>query len=260
VSDGCDDAFDIVIIAGQSNAVGYGLGPYSVDRRSDDKLFQVGRIGTDNLRIISARKSLQFWGMTSTDWTRGGIGLSFIREFAKAQVPGRKVLVIPAAKSGTSILQWQPGGKLYSDMIQRIQRALQTDSRSRIAAVLWHQSETDISHPMAPESYFRQLKMVFVQLRNDFPGSFPILVGEPVPSWKAGSTQKTAIVDQIKKLSQDLPEVSFVSAAGLLSNQDAGYTADPIHFSGAAAIEYGLRYYFAYSQKLHIAESSLPGS
>src|SRR5262249_39798574 len=154
----------------------------------------IGRIGTSNFQIVPANRALHFWDVASESWKPVGIGHSFIREYAKTLSPGRKVLVVPAARGGSSILEWEARGALYYDMNQRIQRALQTNPESRVVAILWHQSESDILSTVDPNVYAEKLKTVFSQLRSDVPGSFPILVGEPVPSWLAGNLSKKAIV------------------------------------------------------------------
>jgi len=100
--------YDVFVIAGQSNAVGVGAGPYVDVLKSkslDAKIFQLGRYGTDNKKIIPGQDVLQHFSYTPRTTTIG-FGMAFARRYARWMDKNRKVLLIPAAMGGTSVLQW----------------------------------------------------------------------------------------------------------------------------------------------------------
>jgi hypothetical protein len=42
------EGYDVILVMGQSNAAGTGLGNYTVDKSVDSRIFQMGRYKTDN--------------------------------------------------------------------------------------------------------------------------------------------------------------------------------------------------------------------
>jgi hypothetical protein len=257
-------AYDIIIVAGQSNAVGSGMGAFSDDRSRDALILQLGRFA-DEKKIVQATDGLQHWDFPFNQ-TYAGLGMSFAREYAKNLSTNRRVLLIPVAKGGSSILQWSRDQTYYSDMINRVKYALSLNSQNRIVAFLWHQGETDILGVAARNSslstaaaYGTRLQTLIQSVRSDLAasGSFPVLTGGYVPGWNVEgsvnvSSTKSDFQNTIRSVLSTNPPAYFVSSAQLISNYESGASseiAQNIHFSGASQILFGKRFFQVFQRK-----------
>ncbi len=163
-----EPGYDIIIIAGQSNAVGYGCGPFTdVTKKHDGRIFQLMPDET----VVRAEEPLQH-AYSRVGPGGKGFGMTFARLYAeRLSLAGlsstRKVLLVPVALGATSIIQWDnvnegidfdpPFGKsglpirfdtteLHDTLIRQTRAALASGggkSHNRIVALLWHQGETD---------------------------------------------------------------------------------------------------------------------
>ncbi|HMN69406.1 MAG TPA: sialate O-acetylesterase, partial [Bdellovibrionales bacterium] len=268
--------YDVIVIAGQSNAAGQGAGP-AVDEpgleAQDSKIVQVGRFGNSNGKLVPGKDPLHHW-LLDENWPYKGPGMSFARRYARTMLAsGRQVLIVPAAYGGSSIFHWaqapEPGNPdtiLYPDMKARIPLAL-AQKDARLVAVLWHQGESDIaahSVPPAPTGYYQlvpsmnafinRTRGLITALRRDFPSStcVPFIMGEPVPAWTEPTlpnlpATKAQFKNALIGLAQSLPCTGYVESTGLTSNRQATGIADDIHFSAQAQVHMGTRYFAAYS-------------
>lgn len=156
--------YDIIVIGGQSNAVGAGRGHYSdayESKEIDRHIFQVGR-QIDNCvsharRIVPATMTLEHW-LNCPKYKSVGFGLPFARRWAAHKLaPGRQILIIPGAYGGSSSRQWLDG--LWPSLRDQIrwamkQRPPHTTGRvhNQLVAFLWSQGETDAGNCLdAPE-------------------------------------------------------------------------------------------------------------
>lgn len=278
--------FDIVLIAGQSNAVGIGLGPV-VPLTDDEALLaaridQLGRFGVggaDDGEVIAAVEPLAHWAndpiANPAAAERRGFGYAFAMKLAATTAPNRRVLLVPTARGGTSILQWNrvesefagDTSLLWDDMRLRTERALATgDGENRLVAILWHQAESDINAALnpasaigavmdGPERYAAELERLLGVFRNSFSdqGCVPLMLGEVAPSWVPAGTDAVATVamrdqfmDVIHQVSADTPCSAVIESDGLTSNAEDLGTTDTIHFSAASQRTFGERYYEAY--------------
>jgi Carbohydrate esterase, sialic acid-specific acetylesterase len=193
------DGYDIFVIAGHSNAINSGFGPANDEAATaanQARVFQLGRFGADNLKIIPAGITLQHWNQRPDrkDKSGGakGFALPFAYRYAETLKPGRNVLLIPVAKGSTSITDWDnvadnfaqsctvakgcttktDSTVLYDDMVRRIRAALDMNPKNRLVAVLLAQGEPDIlamrnpRHPsrlanIPPGTYEQQFPEVF---------------------------------------------------------------------------------------------------
>lgn len=276
------EAYDVIVVAGQSNAVGRGLGPYeesAADLNGMSRVYQLGRIAGDNMKIIPATEPLQHWGQRrGTSIDRKGFAYHFALRYASKLPPGRKVLIIPAAQGSTSILQWddivQPDARnpfkhgpmqdstvLYDDMLMRIKYVLAKNPGSKVVAVLWSQGETDVLEIANPRNdiheymsnsliYQRKLEELLSRLRTALSSQecFPFLVAEFARSWAPlngraeGLQAKNEVTAAIKQAvaSDPCKTSALVSSAGIGVNTDR--PNDP-HYSAAGAMLLGDRFY-----------------
>ncbi len=161
----CDENFtggyDIVVIAGQSNAVGAGRGSvfensYYTQPSVLSNICQVGRnLNADRSINIIDGGTRELQHVSYQDDGNHGFGQSFARRYSRHLLQsGRKLLIVPVAKGATSILAWDHlvqnlSGRndsryLYANMITRIHKALRQNPENKLVAVLWQQGEADI--------------------------------------------------------------------------------------------------------------------
>lgn len=270
--------YDIIIVAGQSNAVGSGLGPFVdpvavANPAIDGQIMQLGRIGNNNLQIIPATfneggvayDGLEHWTVTPSSHRRMGLAIPFARRYVAAGMLGanRKVLIIPAAYGGTSILEWlgelPATPALFDDLTGRVKPVLARPSEvNRVVAFLWHQGETDAYNAyfqlygMDADEYRCKLSSLVRRIRVEFPSDpkFPIIAGGFATGWKTnvGIGGGIKFGAEFENVVHDVfyDRAAVVSTDGLNSNAPAfecpGYLSYA-HFSSADLVTLGDRYW-----------------
>jgi hypothetical protein len=217
----------VFLLIGQSNMAGRGrIEP--VDLVPDPRVFVLNRGG----RWAPAVAPLHF---DKPDIAGVGPGGTFGRAVAAAH-PDWIVGLVPAAMGGSSLDEWRPGGKLYTDAVARTRTALR--GGARLTAILWHQGESDEALPLA-QTYVPRFAAMIAQLRADLnAGNVPLIAGEI-----GRFTSAAAHVNpQLARLPAAVPRCRLVSSAGLT---DRG---DHLHFDSASARELGRRYAQAFER------------
>jgi hypothetical protein len=176
-------SYDVFVIMGQSNAVGIGgnsfyrTGSYQAgdeyidsDRQAtpgikqwrrynnDDTLFNSSNPNDyiidavdllDHNMVFTAGDTSVFASRPSNNPSNGfrGRHVGFAYTFAKQYKnrTGRNVLIVPAARNGTSSTQWSKGAPeaLYENALNRTVAAVNSYPGNRLCGVLWHQGESD---------------------------------------------------------------------------------------------------------------------
>ena len=243
-----DSAVDVAethcfLCLGQSNSEGYGPtvdGNY--DYSSPDILQYPGN-GTYEKKLIVASEPL----MHRTGANTGCIGfhLGFARLYTA--VTGFKVILIPCAWGGTGFSSgthtWtagNPGGDLYEYAIANTLKLLDLNSKYVLKGVLWHQGETDAGF----SAYAASLDAMISGMRARLGLlSLPFIVGELVPSWILGNTDRQAINDILKQTPNRVLNTYCVSSEGLTPINSGGSESDKIHFSAASQRALSERYF-----------------
>lgn len=232
--------YDIIVIAGQSNAAGAG-GPYSP--QLDPTTPTIDQYGAKNRTIRAASEPLDM----VNNPTGMGPGLQFARWYASQLAPGRKVLVVPAAKGGTRLSastgdSWRatrPTPSLYAAAIEQTQEAVLAagPGTHRVVAVIWLQGEADSSYSIAASTYQTDLDNLIDAFRSDLSDPrLPFLIGPMVHEWVAnggpGSPAGTAA--DINAVHADTPNrkphTGYVPATPDMPHNPA----DVIHWPGPA--------------------------
>lgn len=292
--------YDLIIVAGQSNGVGYGgvspthpvPDPFTGDA-IETKLFQLSRAGDpspnctgttypDRKIIAATADPLLHWSYNCRGTGNAGLGIPLSRRYGKYSLApnGRRVMLIPAARSGSSITLWDLDDTLYKDMKERVLYALSLNSGNKLVAFHWQQAERDIQaavdtadslHPQMPNAatYKIKLQALVKNLRKDFAaqGGFPILIGQPSPKPRLppdvppGEPEvKAEFVTAMKQVVAANPCMAFVSSEApppetnpppndrteLPTNSDATGSTDIVHFSAEGQWRLGSRAYTAY--------------
>lgn len=216
-----------ILIIGQSNMGGRGFKD------------EVEPIVNDKLYVLRNGRWRAMYVPVNPDRVTSGINLveSFADLYAKEH--NVDVGIIPCADGGTSLDQWQVGGLLFDHACYMAELASRT---STVAAVLWHQGESDCSEDRYPY-YEEKLTVILEAFRKKLNlYDVPFLLGglgdylefcERSEKFKNYPFVNAAL----EKVAEKDKMTGFVSAKGL------GANPDNLHFSAEALREFGIRYY-----------------
>ena len=216
-----------ILILGQSNMGGRGF-PEEVEPIVNDRLY-----------VLRNGRWRAMYVPVNPDRVSSGICLaeSFADLYAREHEVD--VGIIPCADGGSSLDQWQVGGLLFDHACYMAELASRT---STIAAVLWHQGESDCAPEKYP-LYGEKLTVILNAFRKmldlyDVPfllgGLGDYLGSRPAPSKLHNYPHVNAA---LARVAERQAMTGFVSAEGL------GANPDDLHFSAAALREFGVRYY-----------------
>lgn len=216
-----------ILIIGQSNMGGRGFRE------------EVPPINNERLFVLRNGRWRAMYVPVNPDRVTSGINL--VESFADAYAKEHDVDVgiIPCADGGTCLDQWQVGGLLFDHACYMAELASRT---STIAAVLWHQGESDCS-PDRYSVYEKKLTVILEAFRKKL-GLYdvPFLLGglgDYLEFFGIEDISKNYgyVNEALKSVAEHNDRTAFVSAQGL------GANPDNLHFSAAALREFGLRYY-----------------
>ena len=267
-----NDKYDIIVLAGQSNAFGFGLGKVEDEYKpsTDILLLQdehnVDYIKTDDgLEILDVKNPTDYFIKIAEEQqnSQGKIGcfaLYFAKKYKSEYLKNnRKIIIIKAAVGGTGFIkgQWTVNGCLYNRMIDMIDQLLSLNNENRIAAFLWHQGECDVfendgKDPQIIESdYYKNFGDFIKQICAKY-GKIPFIAGEFTEEWSKKNLQGcNAVISATKKVLQEYGGGRFVCSNGLKSNNQVLFNGDDIHFSRASLYELGERYYAQFSNLIN---------
>ncbi len=191
----------VVPILGQSNAFGMGKGidPGGLDQ-THPRVHQYAMSGPDKNTVILASDPL----MHEIPGYGVGFGMTFARHLAEAT--GRYVLLVPGARGDTSFAPkdgytWDPADtttrvNLYRNGVAAIDAVLARYQGSEVAAVLWHQGESDV--PLTSGAVYQgKLDSVIDDLRSRYGEGLPFVLGQMVPEEMELSRKDYSVIDAI---------------------------------------------------------------
>lgn len=167
-------------------------------------------------------------------------GINLSESFADLYVKEKEVQlgIIPCADGGTCLDQWAVGSLLFDHACYMAKLAQRT---STIAAVLWHQGESDCDESRYP--FYEEKLLRIINAFRDRLGlhDVPFLVGglgDFLKKYENPIFQNYVYVNEaLRRVAEKRERVGFVSAEGLMGNRDN------MHFSAKALREFGVRYY-----------------
>ena len=265
-------AFDIIVLAGQSNAEGYSV---SLDNKplviSDAyeiidknkfgmKLKEDGSYGGLDfvypvetvIRELQERRSVD--GTYCSD-----LSLSFVEQYKKSRFysPDRKILVIKTGYGGSGFAfdQHGVGNPLYIRILDMINVGLSLNKNNRIVAFLWHQGEHDafenaqFSYDERYEYYYSNLLKQFLAIREEYKQfDFPFITGGLCRDWKKRyMVQSEAVEKATIDVCNKIGNAMFVPASDLPSNEETIHNGDLDHFSKQSILILGERYFEAFA-------------
>ena len=256
--------YDLVILAGQSNAVGFDARPTELPKdSSDQKVLLWWKTGdpppdthdsSSNAWLPLAPQPLgkpapkksaprQYGNFAQPE---GGFGpeIGFARHLVKID-PDRKLAILKVAFSGTSIPQdWDPTNRdqkdsCYAALLAEFQRATQAaktkDIVLRPAAFLWVQGESDANAKNAPQ-YAKNLTALLTSLRTDLKApKLPAIIAVNTRFGAGKNTFMPAIVDAQKQVSQNDPLTTYLDTS-------SAPTANPAHFNTKGTLQVGQQF------------------
>lgn len=205
--------YDVVLVVGQSNTY-YGDGlDVLVPYIESESIKQLGRHGDLNYKIVPATEPLE---NDSKPSNKGGYVLTFANLYTKSVLDkNHKLLLIPCAKAGSGFMNndWNQGGKLYKDAVERTNYILSHFRGSKLSAILWHQGESDVDN----QNYETDLDSFIVNIRKDLNAEqTPFLLGGMVPYWVKQTPKRIAIQKIIKNTPNRISNTKYSDPEFLL--------------------------------------------
>lgn len=251
-----DVAYDIIVVAGQSNAEGNGrslkttLFPYY---RTDSDIKILKRIPHIVWKKVLPDKKVQIINYTNfytfknaAPFKPGNYGFSLF--FAKLYKEkylqnGRKILLLNTAIGGTSFCcnHWGKDEPLSQNTIFLTQEVSKANPNNSLKCVLWHQGESDSDIDLPENYYYDKLKEFVTDFRTTIDNDLIFIFGDMQQDWKKTKPNSCITSDATRKIVSELNNTAFVESDGL-----AGNVNDIIHFSKASQEELGNRYFTAF--------------
>ena len=246
------DGYDIILAMGQSNMAGSGE-PYSATLDPTTPL--IDQYGAKVRTIRAASEPLDYVNAT----TGMGPALQFARWYTAQLAPGRKVLIVPAAKGGTRLCSssgesWRstrPTPSLWQAAMDQTAEAIAAAGagRHRVVAALWAQGEADSAVSTPAATYQTDLDNLIDNTRATLGlPDLPFVIGPMVHEWVAnGSTGAPAgTAAAIRDVQADTPNRK-AHTAYVPATADMPYDpADVIHWPGPAMRIIGERLFTAW--------------
>ena len=264
------EPLDIIILAGQSNMEGNGLGecqhPWSLD---SDILMMQCDIATEVKKNEAGREfifvtpSEEYFIEPAEERINGDglpcgiLALSFARLYKKNNLKnGRKLLLVQTAVGGTGFTgsHWGVEDILYKRLFEMTDAALAMNKENRVASVLWHQGEHDayencgLGNEYIKDFYSKRLSLLVSGIREKYGEKLPFIAAGFTHGWMDEyPTENKAVIDASVDTLAALGCASYITKTlDLASNEDAVGNGDTVHFSKDALYTLGNRYYEEY--------------
>ena len=258
-------SYDIIVLAGQSNAQGTGRGKVSEEYIPNEEIislspvYTIGRIIEDGVskRHVIYDNSPFIFSIADeriVDGKKiGNLALSFSEEYKKNGCldDGRKILIIQAAIGATGFNHghWGLNKPLYMKLVEMLDYALSLNTENKIKALLWHQGEHDVNKEPLPEVYRSRLSEMLRDFKKRYNAhSFPVITADFSNDWKIAKKGKADVVSDIIKEVITKEGGIFLNTDGLLSNNQESGDGDRVHFCRESLHLLGKRYFEAYKK------------
>ncbi len=253
-----NSGYDVFLLAGQSNMVGYGSGiDSSSDAATNGRIFQWD--SATNQIVLAADPLYTYQGKQFFT----GMGMTFAKAYLSSIPSNRQVLLVNSAIGATSFADgtWIAGSGIgATTAVQSANAAIAAAGPgARLAGILWHQGESDVQENGA-SAYQMNLQNLISYFRSNITGastSTPFVAGEFAPAWLASqlanatyAPQQFAILENIRSLPDTEPNTAWASSALLPSDLSTGL----VHFSALSQRALGRRY----AERFFLASQGLP--
>lgn len=260
-----NEKYDIILLAGQSNAEGNGLGegfPWEEDKR----IYRMrGEYKAEAVKTAYGNDYLSLeifddYKIEKLDKKRFCLAVPFAIEYANKYLEqGRKVLILQASVGGTGFAKnhWGEGDILFNRMIKMCEEALSLNAENRLVAFLWHQGEHDAfenadwDNQTRNQTHIRNLENMLDLVRGRF-GELPfVCAGFTKPWTEEYPAQNEAILSAMEWVCKQKQNAKFIKETkDLLTNDDEVANGDRVHFSKKSLWILGERYFAAYQDMI----------
>lgn len=237
-----ETAYDIILIAGQSNAAG--RGESSVADVDDPKVMQFGGNTANSAsyqKMVSTNFPLWHPEPEVANWR--GPGATLASSYAAGLPAGRKVLLVPVAVGSSTLIAggWSPGGTQREFAVSQANLAIAAakaiNPASRLVGILWVQGETDGENSVSTATYLAAFNSMLADFRDRITGGLAAwcVVGTMVPeaiTW-TGHAGYPAI--DIAHMRAVLANTNIAHAQGPFGKS----RGDRLHYNRAGAIDLG---------------------
>lgn len=264
------DKYDVVVIAGQSNAEGYGLGAVTEELTPNENVlwlndksnprFEKNDQGKDELRLDYPSP---FYTSVAEEPTGesgkvGKLAIVFAKMYYQKYLKGtdRKVLIVNSAVGGTGFARNEWGvdnAILYTRLCDMTKYALSLNAQNRLVAFLWHQGECDSveNAHFDTQKRYETHKNNLASMLDDYCAKFdckslPIVSAGFCDEWYLKNKENCDAV--LKAIKQVVTQRGgfFVETSGLKSNNQAVKNGDDIHFCRESSHVLGAKFFDAY--------------
>ncbi|MFS4506914.1 sialate O-acetylesterase [Clavibacter sp. Sh2141] len=260
-----DGGYDIVVVMGQSNAQGAAVDftPGTAPDVDPGRVLQYGAFARDNVRRGAGKPTraadplIHPWTQVAADGSlkpTKGLGMPFARRYVPALAAGRRLLLVPAAYSGTGFnktnhgtelsTHWRPGDNtgvnLYERAIaQTLAAKRDAGPNARIVGAIWMQGETD---EVTPASAYRDYLLALIDGFRQRVGvaELPFVIGGMVPEGLVNNAGRAAI-DAVHR---EIPSLRTFTAFG--AGPSGKFIDSGLHYSAAGQESLGSSIYDAY--------------
>lgn len=268
-----NEKFDIILLIGQSNAEGFGLGEVKNEYEPNPAIMQFTdsfpvslEMSPDNVPILHIAKNTTYLIDTAKETVHkergilGCLALPFAKRYYESYLSDtdRKLLIIKAAVGSSGFLRgnWSLCDTLYKRAIEMTDIALSLNPENRLTAILWHQGESDAiegrrkgGYDFLYPYYREQLNALVGDLRERY-GEIPFIAGALCRDWTPLIKETSDAVEKATKaVISAIDSAAFAESEGLKSNDSVVHNGDDIHFARPSLYELGERYFELY-QKL----------
>jgi len=267
------EKFDIIVLAGQSNASGFGVGPVSEEYVPDRRILLMENDAipyyTEPEEGSPYKYIMKFMNPTPRNTVRiadevladrgkvSSLAITFAEQYARTFLDSeRKVLIIDSACGGTGFTcpAWGVGNPLHNRMMDMVSLALSCNPENRIVAFLWHQGEHDAveNEGCASENTYRTHKANLLSMLNDFYTKFdcksaPFITAGFCNEWyQSNRVVSEPIIRAIREVAAEVGG-RYIDVLDLQSNNQATENGDVIHFSRESQHVLGRRLFEQYT-------------
>jgi len=221
----------LFLLGGQSNMAGNGF-TKDLPKTPD---YEGYRSSPANVSIWNAKQKT--WAPLAMG-PRFGPEIGFAHNLASA-LPGKHIGIVKHAVGGTSMDQWAPGGNLYSRLLGDFQDALQSAPDVKIAAMLWHQGESDTDAEDVANAYQDKLIHFIKTIRADTgQADLLFIYGQINPGQSYRGVPRFQYADIVRKAQQELS----LPRAIMITTDDCEKNKDNLHYSAKGQIAMGKRF------------------
>ncbi|MFT5882076.1 MAG: hypothetical protein ACI9FG_000574 [Crocinitomicaceae bacterium] len=238
----------IFLLGGQSNMAGSG---YTADLPNTDEYKP----------YHSSSVNVSVWNAKNKNWQPLEIGKRFGPEIGfshalSAAFPDKHIGIVKYAVGGTSMDKWAASGKLYPRLMRAFRDASESAPDAKLAAMLWHQGESDSDTKEVAQAYNGKLVKLIASVRSDTQKpDLLFILGQINPAKSYCGRPRFLHADIVRKAQQELkvPNTAMIKTDDCEMNpyhkgfnvpKEAQIPAngDNVHYSGKGQIKMGRRF------------------